>query len=197
MAYCLPQAGNRITFMLPYYDGCTIIGTTEKAFTGDLRNVCVEPDEVDAICDAVNSYLATPICPKDIIHTWSGVRPLVANTNQSLSAITRDYRLEKMQLNQATLINVWGGKLTTHRHLAEKAINQLRDVFPNLAQPWTQTQPLPGGDLGTLSFEQFKLKLKQQYGFLPADPDNADRIEMWLPVATCREIAEPETKAFS
>jgi GNAT superfamily N-acetyltransferase len=28
----------------------------------------------------------------------------------------------------------------------------------------------------------------QQYGFLSADPGNADRIEMWLPVGTCSEV---------
>ncbi|WP_252178153.1 GNAT family N-acetyltransferase [Endozoicomonas sp. 4G] len=29
----------------------------------------------------------------------------------------------------------------------------------------------------------------QQYGFLPADPDDSNRLEMWLPIGTCSEVA--------
>ena len=29
----------------------------------------------------------------------------------------------------------------------------------------------------------------QQYGFLPADPDDRSRLEMWLPIKTCIEVS--------
>jgi GNAT superfamily N-acetyltransferase len=29
----------------------------------------------------------------------------------------------------------------------------------------------------------------RQYGFLPADPDDASRIELWLPIKTCIEVS--------
>jgi GNAT superfamily N-acetyltransferase len=31
----------------------------------------------------------------------------------------------------------------------------------------------------------------QQYGFLPADPEDQSRIQMWLPIKTCIEIINP------
>ena len=30
----------------------------------------------------------------------------------------------------------------------------------------------------------------EQYGFLPVDPDDRSRIEMWLPISTCAEITK-------
>jgi len=45
----------------------------------------------------------------------------------------------------APLLTVYGGKITTHRRLAEAALGKLAHVF-QLHRSWTAAAPLPGGD---------------------------------------------------
>lgn len=44
------------------------------------------------------------------------------------------------------MLNIYGGKITTYRHLAEDALNEIGKIFPKLAAKWTAGVPLPGGD---------------------------------------------------
>ena len=48
--------------------------------------------------------------------------------------------------NGPALLNIYGGKITTHRRLAEAALSRLRPFFPTLTGSWTARVPLPGGD---------------------------------------------------
>ena len=65
------------------------------------------------------------------------------------AAVTRDYRLELLggHGGDPPLLNVWGGKLTTYRRLAEEAADRLCDVLGHPGTRWTADAPLPGGDL--------------------------------------------------
>jgi glycerol-3-phosphate dehydrogenase len=76
--------------------------------------------------------------------------------SDNASEVTRDYLLELDQQG-APLLNVFGGKLTTYRKLAEEAMDRLAHVFPQASKAWTaEGHPLPGGerqDVNTLQRE--------------------------------------------
>ena len=71
---------------------------------------------------------------EDIIHSFSGVRPLCNDESSDPAAITRDYTLTVSNRSEHfPLLNIYGGKLTTYRRLAESALNKLSPWFPNMA----------------------------------------------------------------
>ena len=84
---------------------------------------------------------------EDIVWSYSGVRPLYDDGASSATAATRDYVLEVGDAGgRAPVLDVFGGKITTHRRLAEAAMAKLAPYFPGLPRAWTAGVPLPGGD---------------------------------------------------
>jgi len=83
--------------------------------------------------------------------------------------VTRDYHLlldTGAEPGGPPLLSVFGGKITTYRKLAEQVLDKLAGRFP--ARPaWTHTEPLPGGDLGGLSFRGLLLEYRGRFPRLP------------------------------
>jgi len=78
------------------------------------------------------------------------VRPLYDDGTSNPSAVTRDYTLRvDDDGGAAPVLSVFGGKITTYRHLAEQVMERLRPYFPGLRGAWTGRHPLPGSDFGT------------------------------------------------
>jgi glycerol-3-phosphate dehydrogenase len=75
---------------------------------------------------------------------------------------------------EAPLLNVFGGKLTTYRRLAEEALEIIGDAVGSRGAPWTAESVLPGGDFGTNGFDSELARLEADYAFLP--PTNAARL---------------------
>ena len=76
----------------------------------------------------------------------AGVRPLLDDDSDEASEITRDYLLA-FDHDGAPLLNVFGGKLTTARRLAEEAVDALAKLLDAPHEAWTGEAPMPGGDL--------------------------------------------------
>jgi glycerol-3-phosphate dehydrogenase len=70
----------------------------------------------------------------------------------------------------APLLNVWGGKLTTYRKLAEDGATQLGRLLGDARRPWTATARLPGGDLGPhgVDITAFTAALQARHSGRPA-----------------------------
>ncbi|MGO8070822.1 glycerol-3-phosphate dehydrogenase, partial [Rhizobium leguminosarum] len=68
----------------------------------------------------------------DVLHSFSGVRPLFADGPGNPSAVTRDYVFDLDETGGAPLLNVFGGKITPFRELAERGIQRLKPIFPNM-----------------------------------------------------------------
>lgn len=171
-AYLFQNSDKRIVFAIPYQDDFTLIGTTDLEYVGDPANVAIEDNEVEYLCDVANQYFRKQISRDDVIWTYSGVRPLLDDSAQNASAVTRDYVLE-CDSDGPPLLNIWGGKITTYRKLAEEALAMISPRLANLAPNWTHQHPLPGGDLeqvGALvenaAFERFLLNVYQTYPWL-------------------------------
>jgi glycerol-3-phosphate dehydrogenase len=118
--YIFQAPGGRVVFALPFAEDFTLIGTTDENFIGDLNSPAPSPAEIIYLCDTVNLYFR--------------------------ENVTRDYELVlDEKLGEAPLLTIYGGKITTHRKLAEAALAKIGIFFPALPA-WTASSVLPGGD---------------------------------------------------
>ena len=145
-AYIFQQPDRRIVFAIPYEQDFTLIGTTDLDYREDPSSPRISAQETRYLCEAVNRYFKRSIAPADVVWSYSGVRPLLEDESDSAAEVTRDYLLE-LDRHGAPLLNVFGGKLTTYRKLAEEAMDRLAPLFPGATAAWTSHgHPLPGGE---------------------------------------------------
>ena len=105
--------------------------------------------------------------PDDIVWSYSAVRPLYDDGASKAQEATRDYVLKiEGAEGEALLLNVFGGKLTTYRRLAEHALQKIGEAIGEKGAPWTAGSHLPGGDFPATSFEATVESLLQTYSFL-------------------------------
>jgi len=164
-----------------------LIGTTDKAFDEkgedgaprDAAAAQISPEEIEYLIEAVNASFEKQISADDIVWSYSGVRSLVDDGNDSNSKVTRDYKLLLSEHGGAPILSVFGGKITTYRALAEDVMGKVilslqahdyqpinEGVTPSL-QKWTADTALPGGDMPGRNFDEFLNAQKARYKFLP------------------------------
>jgi glycerol-3-phosphate dehydrogenase len=163
--YFFQGEDGRIIFAIPYETDFTLIGTTDKDHQGDPKAAVCTPEEQDYLCAFASKYFAQPVTREDIVWTYSGVRPLYNDGAKSATAATRDYVLSLDQ-NGAPLLNVFGGKITTYRRLAEHALEKIVPFFPAAGKPWTARVALPGGDFPVDGVERLVDALRTTHPFL-------------------------------
>ncbi|MEK5763004.1 glycerol-3-phosphate dehydrogenase [Acinetobacter junii] len=162
-AFIMQNDDRRIVFAIPYLDQYTMIGTTDREYQGDPSKVQITQAETDYLLEVSNAHFKKQLTQADIIWTFAGVRPLCDDESDNPSAITRDYTLALSQEthDQAPLLSVFGGKLTTYRKLAESAMQQLKAFFPEMKGSWTASEALPGGE-NMASAEQLANEIRAQ-----------------------------------
>ncbi|MDD4803191.1 MAG: glycerol-3-phosphate dehydrogenase/oxidase [Syntrophomonas sp.] len=118
----LQTNNRRIFFMIPWDEGKTMIGTTERMENCTCDEVQVQEDDVNYLLDCANHYLREAVSQDDICHTFLGIRPLVMdkNDNTDATSMSRDYKIDIIRQGETKLIHVYGGKLTTCLSMAEK-----------------------------------------------------------------------------
>lgn len=163
-SYLLQHPDRRVVFITPYH-GFSMIGTTDVNFIGKPEDVCIDDTEKTYLLELVNSYLKKEIGKNDIINSWSGIRPLLAEKGKKLNQISRDYAYYFSKA-PAPVLTIYSGKITTYRQLASYAIDQLKTIFPNLSSSTTSCVPLPGAVTQHLSFESYKAQVFQTYKWL-------------------------------
>ncbi|WOD06289.1 FAD-dependent oxidoreductase [Marinomonas sp. GJ51-6] len=167
-AFIMQNTDKRIVFAIPYRENYTLLGTTDVEYKGDPNEVAINDDETNYILNVANDHFKKNLTPKDVVWSYSGVRPLLEDESSDPSAVTRDYTLHlDDQESQAPLLSIFGGKITTYRKLALSAMRKLEPYFANLGDAWTHSKPLPGGDLN-MPLDAFAIKLQQDYPFIGA-----------------------------
>ncbi len=167
--YIFQNSDNRIIFAIPYEKDFTLLGTTDVEVTEDPESSHIEAAEIDYICNAVNEYFSNPVKAADIIWTYSGVRPLYDDAASNASKVTRDYKLDFDTDNGAPILSVYGGKITTFRKLSEEVVDMIQEQLGNSSPAWTESAPLPGGDMPDADFEQFLQHCTKLYPWLESD----------------------------
>lgn len=166
-AYFFQNPDNRIIFAIPYENHFTLIGTTDQDYEGDPRDVKITDREIAYLCDAASEYFADPVRPEDIVWTYSGVRPLFDDGASAAQEATRDYVLKlEGESGSPPLLNVFGGKLTTYRRLAEHALEKIGEAIGAKGRSWTGKSRLPGGDFGVHGYEDEVKRLRQAHAYL-------------------------------
>jgi len=164
--YFFQGTDGRIIFAIPYETDFTLIGTTDKDHQGAPSEAVCTPEEQDYLCNFASQYFAQPVTRDDIVWTYSGVRPLYDDGASSATAATRDYVLSLDTNGPAPLLNVFGGKITTYRRLAEAALAKLVPFFPAARGDWTAGVALPGGDFAVDGVADRIAGLRTRYPFL-------------------------------
>jgi glycerol-3-phosphate dehydrogenase len=166
-AYLLQNDDRRVIFVNPYEGDLCLIGTTDIPYDGAAEDVAIDAAERAYLCRVVNRYMRRQIGHADILHEFSGVRPLYDDNAANPSAVTRDYVFDVEGGEGAPpLLSVFGGKITTYRRLAEHALQKLAPFFPRMAGDWTRAAPLPGGDMPGADFATWLAAFQRDHAFL-------------------------------
>jgi glycerol-3-phosphate dehydrogenase len=169
-AYLFQNDDRRVIFVNPYQGDLCLIGTTDIPYNGRADGVAASDDEILYLLRAVNRYCVRQLERADVVHSFSGVRPLFDDNAEDPSAVTRDYVFELSDVDGALpILSVFGGKITTFRKLSEHALEKLKPYFRNMSGPWTAGAALPGGDIAAGDFDTFAERLRRDYAALPRD----------------------------
>ncbi|RJL16498.1 glycerol-3-phosphate dehydrogenase [Paracoccus siganidrum] len=166
-AYLVQNHDRRVIFINPYEGDKALIGTTDIAYQGRAEDAEAEESEIEYLLAAVNRYFKQKLRRDDVLHSFSGVRPLFDDGKGNPSAVTRDYVFDLDDTGGAPLLNIFGGKITTFRELAERGMRRLKEVFPEMGPDWTETAPLPGGEIANADYEAYVNLLRELHPWMP------------------------------
>jgi glycerol-3-phosphate dehydrogenase len=114
--------GKRILFVIPWGER-TILGTTDTDYNGSLDRVRPDSNDISYLLGVANeTFPAAALTAKDVISSWAGLRPLLANPNGTASDISRAHQIKNPEPGWW---DVAGGKLTTCRLMAEQTMDRL------------------------------------------------------------------------
>ncbi|MEM7473117.1 MAG: glycerol-3-phosphate dehydrogenase [Pseudomonadota bacterium] len=164
--YFFQGEDGRIIFAIPYETDFTLIGTTDAEHSEpDVQPECSD-EERDYLLAFANQYFKQDITVDDIVWKYSGVRPLYDDGAKSATAATRDYVLKVNRQAGAPMLNVFGGKITTYRKLAEHALDKICPELGAKNDPWTAGVAMPGGNFKVSQVDALIAALKRDYAFL-------------------------------
>ena len=165
----------RIVFTIPYLNEFTLVGTTDEEYSDDPADASISEDEIEYLCSILGQYFKNPVARESIVWSYSGVRPLYNDGSTVAQEATRDYVIKtEYGKNHAPIINIFGGKVTTYRKLAETVLKKINKKIGQKGNPWTKYTPLPGGDFPVREFNSMQDKFCATYSFL--NPNHAKRL---------------------
>lgn len=114
--------GKRILFAIPWGERL-ILGTTDTDYNGSLDDVRVEGADIRYVLDIANQHFPdASLTREDVISSWAGLRPLIADPHGKPSEISRSHQIDNPEPGWW---DVAGGKLTTYRLMAEQTVDQI------------------------------------------------------------------------
>jgi glycerol-3-phosphate dehydrogenase len=142
-ALVLGDAHDRIVFVIPHGEA-VLVGTTDTDFNGDREHVGAEPQDIGYLLDVVSQSLpGTALRVADVAASFAGLRALAAKRGRGApSSVSRE---EIIVESGSGLLSVAGGKLTTHREIAQRIVNRAAAILGRAGRPCpTLAAPLPG-----------------------------------------------------
>ena len=146
-AFLLQNPDRRVVFAIPFERDFTLVGTTDVDCPSPVDAPTVSADELAYLLDTVNRYFSLTVTAAEVAWSFSGVRTLRDPGGGDPSKVRRDYLLDLDARGGAPLLSIIGGKITTYRRLAERALDLLAPLLGGSDRRWTGNAPLPGGDL--------------------------------------------------
>jgi glycerol-3-phosphate dehydrogenase len=131
----------RVLFAIPWH-GHAIVGTTDVPADAPELDPQATAAEIAYLLATVNRYLATPLCERDILATFAGLRPLIARSATSTATLSREHAID---VSPSGLVTIAGGKWTTYRTMARDAVDAASRTAGLIPTPsWTSDLPLRG-----------------------------------------------------
>lgn len=153
-AYIFQNDDNRIIFAIPYEGDYTLIGTTDAEHGDDMDKPEISAEEIEYLCAMASEYFSEAVTRSDVVWTYSGVRPLYDDGASKAQEATRDYVIRTDGGNgTGLLLNIFGGKITTFRVLAEQILKDIEKALGARQPSWTANTALPGGDFAAQEFD--------------------------------------------
>ncbi|MFZ5861583.1 MAG: glycerol-3-phosphate dehydrogenase/oxidase [Nitrospirota bacterium] len=134
----------RVFFVIPWR-GYSLVGTTDVDYSGDPSAVVCSDEERRYLLDETRKALPGSVIPDaDVLAEFAGVRPLAYESGGTASAVSRE---DLVAEDPNGVIAIAGGKFTTARAVAERAVTRVaaRIGRTDLSPCRTATAPLVGG----------------------------------------------------
>jgi glycerol-3-phosphate dehydrogenase len=142
-ALVLGDAHGRIVFVIPHGEE-VLVGTTDTDFNGNREHVAADPEDIDYLLGVVAQSLpGATLTAADVVASFAGLRALAAASDgRAPSSVSRE---EVIVESRSGLISVAGGKLTTHRDIAERIVGRVASILGRGGgRSPTRDTPLPG-----------------------------------------------------
>ena len=190
-SYMFQNADGRVIFAIPYESDYLMIGTTDNDDASLAEPPQITDAEVEYLCEVASDYLRDAVTPQDVVWHFSGVRPLFDDGADQATEATRDYVITQDQPTDGKLINIFGGKITTYRKLAEEVLTLVDQAAKKKTETWTARAALPGGNFPATRFDQLVAKATTDFPFV--EPVLLKRLarlygtQLWLMLAHCEQ----------
>lgn len=129
----------RVVFVVPWGTHW-LIGTTDVPHEGPVDRPTATGEEVTYLTDTLRRGLGVELTTDDIISTYAGIRPLVGSGSDT-AAISREALIDEPEPGRVT---VRGGKYTTYRKIAERAVDLATQGASGVQPSPTAHLPLAG-----------------------------------------------------
>lgn len=124
VAAVIPVPGDKRSVFVVPWGQFTFVGTTDTDYTGPVDDPQCNEDDVEYLLRALNGSITETVTTDDILGTWAGLRPLVADPEAS--GRTADLsRRHKVRRSDSGVVTITGGKLTTYREMAADTIDEV------------------------------------------------------------------------
>ena len=146
----------RVMFVLPWEDAeQSYVGTTDTDEHVSPDDVRATGEDVVYLLRSANAFFPQArLSPQDVVATWAGLRALLRpDGHLAPSQVSREHRIIE---SASGLLTIAGGKLTTHRAMAQELVDRVAarlgalDGRPRAPHPPTDRLPLPGGETADL-----------------------------------------------
>jgi glycerol-3-phosphate dehydrogenase len=136
--YTEAPADGRAVFTMPW-KGHTLVGTTERLYKGDPREIAPTEAEVEYLLDTYGHHF--PTGDKTLLNSWAGLRVLPSASGSAFKR-TRETVYRTDDGERPNYLGIYGGKLTGYRATAEVVLNRLHDSLPQ-REALARTDQLP------------------------------------------------------
>jgi glycerol-3-phosphate dehydrogenase len=183
----------RSAFAVPR-DGVTYLGTTDTDHGPPADHPPVTREDAGYLLDAAErTFGGPPLAVGDVVAAWAGLRPLLHEEGKRPSEISRK---DEIMTSGSGLISIAGGKLTTHRRMAERVIDLVVRRLGRRTEPCrTDAVPLPGGDLAPEEVAPLRETLRERLPQL--GPGGAERLVRLYGTGSRRLLARVEQNGRS
>jgi glycerol-3-phosphate dehydrogenase len=136
-ALMIPKtADGRVLFAIPWH-GATLLGTTDTPVPHATPEPRALSEEVEFLLRHAAQYLTKAPTPSDVLSVFAGLRPLVQQSGaKNTASLSRDHHIE---VSEAGLVTITGGKWTTYRKMAEEVVSHAERVGALTPRPCRTT----------------------------------------------------------